>query len=79
MEVTNAMSTVYTTLDYEYKHKNKAIGQVLVSRKCGMYKWCQKIQDNTYRTNLYGVHTKCSSSHTQEITNNMSTVYTTLD
>ena len=27
-EVTNTMSTVYTTLDYEYRHKNKSIGQV---------------------------------------------------
>ena len=41
-EVTNAMSTVYTTLDYEYKHKNKATGQVLVPTKCGEYKWDQK-------------------------------------
>ena len=27
-EVTNTMSTVYTTLDYEYRHKNKGIGLV---------------------------------------------------
>ena len=33
-EVTNAMSAVYTTLDYEYKHKNKATGQVYI----GTYK-----------------------------------------
>ena len=36
------MCTVYTTLDYEYKHKNKATGQVLVPTKCGVYKWDQK-------------------------------------
>ena len=36
------MSTVYTTLDYEYKHKNKANSKVLVPTKCGVYKWDQK-------------------------------------
>ena len=30
-EVTNAMSTVYTTLDYGYRHKNKATDQVWCS------------------------------------------------
>ena len=37
-EVTNAMSTVYTTLDYGYRHKNKGIDLILVPRKCGVYK-----------------------------------------
>ena len=35
--VTNAMSTVFTTLDYGYKHKNKGIGLVMVTRKCEVY------------------------------------------
>ena len=34
-EVTNTMSTVYTTLDYEYKHKNKGTSLVLVAGKLG--------------------------------------------
>ena len=42
-EVTNAMSTVYTTLDYEYRHKNKGTGLILVPRKCWVYKWDQKV------------------------------------
>ena len=37
-EVTNAMPTVYTTLDYGYRHKNKGTGMVLVPRKYGVYK-----------------------------------------
>ena len=37
-EVTNVMSTVYTTLDYEYRHKNKGTGIALVPKKCGVYK-----------------------------------------
>ena len=37
-EVTNAMSTVYTTLDFGYRHKNKGIDLILVPRKCGVYK-----------------------------------------
>ena len=37
-EVTNTMSTVYTTLDYEYKHGNKGTDLVLVPRKYGVYK-----------------------------------------
>ena len=37
-EVTNVMSTVYTTLDYEYRHKNKGTGIELVPKKCGVYK-----------------------------------------
>ena len=36
-EVTNAMPTVYTTLDYGYRHKSKGTaGMVLVSRKSGV-------------------------------------------
>ena len=41
-EVTNTMSTAYTIQDYEYRHKNKGTGLVLVSRKCGVYKWDQE-------------------------------------
>ena len=36
------MSTVYTTLDYEYRHKNKGTGIALVPKKCGVYKWDHK-------------------------------------
>ena len=41
------MSTVYTSLDYEYRHKNKGTGIALVPKKCGVYKWDQEsyIQD----------------------------------
>ena len=41
-EVTNTISTVYTTQDYECWHENKDTGLVLVPRKCGVYKWDQK-------------------------------------
>ena len=41
-EVTNTLSSVYTTLDYEYGHKNKGTGLVLVLRKCGMHKLDQE-------------------------------------
>ena len=36
-EVTNAMPTVYTTLDYEYRYQNKDTDQVWYSRDvvCG--------------------------------------------
>ena len=37
-EVTNAMSTVYITLDYEYRHKNKGTNLDLVPKKGGVYK-----------------------------------------
>ena len=37
-QVTNAMPTVYTTLDYGYRHKNKDTDLILVPRKCGVYK-----------------------------------------
>ena len=36
-EVTNSMSTVYTTVDYEYRHENKGTDLALVPRKCGVY------------------------------------------
>ena len=39
IEVTNTMTSVYTILDYDYRHKNKGTGLVLVPRKCGVYKW----------------------------------------
>ena len=37
-EFTNAMPTVYTTLDYDYRHKNKGTDQVWYSRDvvCGI-------------------------------------------
>ena len=37
-EVTNTMPTVYSTLDYGYRHKNKGTDLVLVPRKSGVYK-----------------------------------------
>ena len=37
-EVTNTMSTVYTTLEYEYRHENKGIDLVFESKNCGVYK-----------------------------------------
>ena len=37
-EVTNAMSTIYTTLDYEYRRENKGTGLILVPIKRGVYK-----------------------------------------
>ena len=42
-EVTNTMSTVYTTPDYEYRQKNKGTGLVLVLRKCGVYQESYKM------------------------------------
>ena len=41
-EVTNAMPTVYTTLDYGYRHGNECTGMVLIPRKCGVYKLDQE-------------------------------------
>ena len=41
-EVTNTMSTVYTTLDYGYRHRNECTGMALVPRKCGVYKLDQE-------------------------------------
>jgi NADH:ubiquinone oxidoreductase subunit F (NADH-binding) len=37
-EVTTTMSTVYTTLDFEYRHENKGSDLVLVPRKYLVYK-----------------------------------------
>ena len=37
-EVTNAMPTVHTTLDYGYRHKNKRTLIILVPGKCAVYK-----------------------------------------
>jgi hypothetical protein len=37
-EVTNTISTVYTTLDYEYRHENKGTDLILVPRKYWEYK-----------------------------------------
>ena len=39
---TMTMSTVYTTIDYEYRHQNKGTGLVLILGKCGVYKFDQK-------------------------------------
>ena len=64
-EVTNTMSTVYTTLDYGYRHKNKGTDLILVPRNCWVYKWDQKLQ-NVYSIDWHEVYTKCSSSHTQK-------------
>ena len=66
------LTTVYTTLDYEYRHKNKGTGQVLVPRKYGVYKLDQKsykmctvlidmkytlnAHPHTHRSHQYHVH-----------------------
>ena len=66
-EVTNAMSTVYTTLDYGYRYKNKVTGIVLVPKKCGMYKRDQESYKMcTVPIDMKYLHTKCSSPHTQK-------------
>ena len=76
--VTNAISIVYDTLDYEYRHKNKGTDLALVLRKCGVYTWDQESYKMCTVLIDMNVHTKYSSSHT-EVTNAMPTVYTTLD
>ena len=35
--VTIAISTVYTTMDYDYRHKNIGTNLILVPRKFGVY------------------------------------------
>jgi hypothetical protein len=63
-EVTNTLSTVYTTLDYEFRHENKGTGLILVPRKCGVYKWHQK----SYKictVQIYIEYTQKAHSHTQ--------------
>ena len=66
------LTTVYTPLDYEYRHKNKGTGQVLVPRKYGVYKLDQKsykmctvlidmkytlnAHPHTHRSHQYHVH-----------------------
>ena len=54
-KVTNAMPTVYTILDYEYRHKNKDTGLILVPRKCVVYKWDQKCYRNKVCTSCTGL------------------------
>ena len=77
-EVTNTMSTVYTTLHYEYWHKNKTTGLVVVPRKCGVYKWDQKIYKMcTVLINME--YTQMLTLTHTEVTNTMFAVYTTLD
>jgi hypothetical protein len=36
-EVTTTISTVYTTLDFEYRHENKGTVLALVPRRCWVY------------------------------------------
>ena len=77
-EVTNAMPTVYTTLDYGYRHKSKGTGLILVPRKCGVYKWDQESYKTCRISINIEVYKMLILTHT-EVTNAMSTVYTTLD
>ena len=60
IEVTNIISTVYTTPEHEYKHQNKVTGLVLMLRKYGVYKWdqesykmCTVLIDMKYTQNAY--------------------------
>ena len=43
-EVTNTLSTVYTTLDYEYRHKNKGTGLDLLRKR-----WVYKSDQESYK------------------------------
>ena len=53
IEITKTMSTVYTTLEYEYWHENKGIDLILESKDCGVYKWDQKKLQDMYSTDLH--------------------------
>ena len=75
-EVTDAMPTVYTTLDYGYRHRNKCTGMALVPRKCGVYILDQESYKMCTITLKY--IQMLILTHT-EVTNAMPTVYTTLD
>ena len=80
-QVTNAMSTVYPTLDYEYRLKNKGTNLDLVPKKGGVYKRDQESYKMcTVPINIYelSTHKMLILTHT-EVTNAMPTVYTTLD
>ena len=73
-EVTNTMSTVYTTLDYECRHENKGTDLILVTRKCVVHKWDQK----SYKictVPIYIEYTQMLFLTHPEVTNTMSTVY----
>ena len=65
-EVTNAMPTVYTTLDDGYRHKSKGTDLILVPRECGVYKWDQESYKMCTVSINIEVYTECSSSHTQK-------------
>ena len=69
-KVTNAMPTVYTTLDYGYRHGNECTGMALVPRKCGVYKMLilthtevTNVMPTVYTTLDYGYRhkNKCTS------------------
>ena len=77
-EVTNAMPTVYTTLDHGCRHRNKCTGMVLVPRKSGVYKWDQESYKMCRVSINIEVYRMLIFTHT-EVTNAMPTVYTTLD
>ena len=68
-EVTNTMSTVYTTLDYEYWHENKGTGLALVFRKFGMYKWDQKSYKQRWRKEVLfgGANINCCARSARKI------------
>ena len=42
------MSTVYTTIDYDYRHENEGTGLILVPRKYGVCKWDKKATSYMY-------------------------------
>ena len=73
------MPTVYTTIDYEYRHQNKGTDLVLILGKCGVYKFDQK----SYKMCMVSIdmkYTQNAHPHTHtEVTNTMSNVYTTID
>ena len=72
------MPTVYTTIDYEYRHQNKGTGLILILGKCGVYKCDQK----SYKMCTVPINMKYTQmfilTHSK-VTNAMPTVYTTLD
>ena len=59
-EVTNAMSTVYTTLYYGYRHKSKGTNLILVPRKCGVY----KLDQESYKMCRVSINIQNAHSHT---------------
>ena len=73
------MTTVYTTLDYEYRHKNKRNWSDFGAQKVwGVQMRSKKLRD-MYSTDEHEVYTRMLILTRTEVTNAMSNVYTTLD